>query len=335
MKLSMNYLSRCIDKLAWDFERFGLTPSKLLARVNNSNSPKIFITSIPKCGTHLLERAVCLLPRYFRKSLPTININSTEQVFHYISLRQRIVASIANIIFWNRNKINIQAPLSGYRFLMDRIISGCTNAPLGRIDMNKALCSLRPGEVLVSHSYYNPHLAEMLNKQNIKVIFMIRNPISQIVSLAKYFDATVYGKNAKRWRDSDIRTRMRYYIEDITCSPVRSHVYEVYKIYQGWLECAGLVVRFEDLVGERSQVGSYSMQKKTLKSIFDYLEIEIADSCIEAYAKKVFSTLSPTFNSGGNEDLSKYYDDELMDYYKKYVSEIALKYGYVQEGLDR
>jgi len=72
---------RIIDALArrrWTLERFGLTPRKLVARVRNRTEPRILCVSLPKAGTHLLERALCLHPRLYRRLLPTLseaNIN--------------------------------------------------------------------------------------------------------------------------------------------------------------------------------------------------------------------------------------------------------------------
>jgi hypothetical protein len=56
----------------WTLERFGLTPSKLGRRVLNRTEPRVLCVSVPKAGTHLLERAICLHPRLYRKLLPTI-----------------------------------------------------------------------------------------------------------------------------------------------------------------------------------------------------------------------------------------------------------------------
>jgi hypothetical protein len=56
----------------WTAERFGLTPRKLRARVANDRMPTVLCVSMPKAGTHLLERAVCLHPRLYRKLLPTL-----------------------------------------------------------------------------------------------------------------------------------------------------------------------------------------------------------------------------------------------------------------------
>ena len=56
----------------WTFERFGLTPAKLRYRVWNPGVASVLCISIPKAGTHLLERAICLHPRLHRKFLPTV-----------------------------------------------------------------------------------------------------------------------------------------------------------------------------------------------------------------------------------------------------------------------
>lgn len=56
----------------WTFERFGLDPSGVRLRIANPGAPKVLCISLPKAGTHLLERAICLHPRLYRKLVPTI-----------------------------------------------------------------------------------------------------------------------------------------------------------------------------------------------------------------------------------------------------------------------
>jgi Sulfotransferase domain len=56
----------------WTFERFGLDPSGIRLRIANGGAPKVLCVSLPKAGTHLLERAICLHPRLYRKLVPTI-----------------------------------------------------------------------------------------------------------------------------------------------------------------------------------------------------------------------------------------------------------------------
>ena len=69
-------LPDAVVRRAWTLERFGLTPGKLVARVANRREPKILCVSLPKAGTHLLERALCLHPRLYRRILPTLHDNN-------------------------------------------------------------------------------------------------------------------------------------------------------------------------------------------------------------------------------------------------------------------
>ena len=66
-------LQQLLARHWWTFARFGLTPQKLAARALNRTEPKILCNSLPKAGTHLLERALCLHPRLYRKFVPTIS----------------------------------------------------------------------------------------------------------------------------------------------------------------------------------------------------------------------------------------------------------------------
>ncbi len=67
------------SRLAWDLRRFGVTPAGLLARVLPRDRPRVVCVSIPKAGTHLLERVVCQVPGQYRPLLPTLNADNVER----------------------------------------------------------------------------------------------------------------------------------------------------------------------------------------------------------------------------------------------------------------
>jgi len=66
-------LTTRLGRLRWDLERFGLSPTKLPVRIAPGDAPKVLTISIPKSGTHLLERVLCSHPRLYRAARPTIN----------------------------------------------------------------------------------------------------------------------------------------------------------------------------------------------------------------------------------------------------------------------
>jgi hypothetical protein len=61
-----------ISRRRWDLERFGLTPAKLIGRAHAAKGPGVVALSLPKAGTHLVERMICLHPSYHRRMVGTI-----------------------------------------------------------------------------------------------------------------------------------------------------------------------------------------------------------------------------------------------------------------------
>jgi len=61
---------------------WGLAPNKLLCRFGTSAAPKILANSIPKSGTHLLERLLYLLPGVSRQLARTLWIQDKPQLLH-------------------------------------------------------------------------------------------------------------------------------------------------------------------------------------------------------------------------------------------------------------
>jgi hypothetical protein len=65
-------IPRSARQRLWTARRFGMSPSKLLARLANPGAPRVLCITVPKSGTHLLERVLCLHPRLYRRRVPTL-----------------------------------------------------------------------------------------------------------------------------------------------------------------------------------------------------------------------------------------------------------------------
>lgn len=65
-------LIRSVPISRWSLQRFGMTPEKVRDRISNRREARVFCVCIPKAGTHLLERALCLHPRLYRRLVPTL-----------------------------------------------------------------------------------------------------------------------------------------------------------------------------------------------------------------------------------------------------------------------
>jgi hypothetical protein len=91
---------RRIPLTRWTFERFGLTPSGIGRRFASGGAPRVLCVSLPKAGTHLLERAICLHPRLYRKLAPTITApelrrrGGADRLFGHVAAGQVVVGHL-------------------------------------------------------------------------------------------------------------------------------------------------------------------------------------------------------------------------------------------------
>ncbi len=69
-----------LRRRVWDLRRFGLAPSDLFRRVlADRERPRVLCVTLPKAGTHLLERLLCLHPDLYRRLLPTLDESNSDR----------------------------------------------------------------------------------------------------------------------------------------------------------------------------------------------------------------------------------------------------------------
>ncbi len=70
-----------LSQYMFDLERFGVSPSKLRARLDGrtANAPRILTVTMPKSGTNLLQRILVLHPALSRAWLPTLGRRNAEK----------------------------------------------------------------------------------------------------------------------------------------------------------------------------------------------------------------------------------------------------------------
>jgi hypothetical protein len=259
---------------AWTFERFGLSPGKLRYRARDPGAPKILCVSIPKAGTHLLERAICLYPRLYRKMLPTVSEENVER--------------------WG-----------GFPRLVTKV---------------------RPGQVVAAHLRFHAEYPDIIDRGGIRPIFLIRDPrdivVSQVHYVSKRTDHRLHGLFEGL---PDVKERLRLAIEGDPEHAVVS-IADRLDYFAGWLDAA-LVVRFEDLVGPDGG-GDRDRQDATLRSIYDYLGVDVDRQALARIGDRLFSADSPTFRSGAIGGWRRSFDAELEALFDRTVGDRIRRYGY-------
>lgn len=259
----------------WTLQRFGLTPTKLVRRLTNRDEPKILCISIPKAGTHLLERALCLHPRLYRKLVRTVedrNLNDSDYV--------------------------------------------------GRLFDN-----LKPGQIIISHLHYSSERLEAVRRNDIKTIFMIRDPRDVAISEHNFIRRNrghyLHELFAKQ-PDDISRLRLTILGDETSHYPPIAERLEHFK---GWLTSACLVLRFEDLVGTRGG-GLPSRQKKLLDDLFAFLGLSLNAAEMQTVSNGLFSELSPTFRKGQAGGWKQELSEEILELFRKEAGETLISYGY-------
>jgi hypothetical protein len=259
----------------WTFERFGLTPSKLARRATDRSAPHVFCVSIPKAGTHLLERALCLHPRMYRKLIPTV---SDENIEKY----------------------------RGFEKLLRRI---------------------RPGEVVASHLRFATPYPEQLRRSGVSGVFLVRDPhdivVSQVHYVSKRADHRLHDVFAER---DDAREKLRLAIAGDRDRGAAS-IGERLDYFAGWLDAGCLVLRFEDLVGPGGG-GDAERQRASIASLLRHVGLVEEDGTVDAIAKELFSSESPTFRKGSAGGWRSAFDPELERLFDQVVGDRAIPYGY-------
>ena len=86
---SRSDLALWLRRRAWDAKRFGLFPSGAKTKLGFGRGPRIVSTSIPKAGSHLVERALCLHPDLSRMISRKIMYDKATQLDHLERLLKR------------------------------------------------------------------------------------------------------------------------------------------------------------------------------------------------------------------------------------------------------
>ena len=97
--------------------------------------------------------------------------------------------------------------------------------------------------------------------------------------------------------------------------------------YSGWLQSAGVVVRFEDLVGERGG-GSADAQRQAIESIFQGLGLSVDAATVGSVQADSFSDRSPTFRRGATGQWRQHFDAEAKERFKTIAGAELIRYGY-------
>lgn len=240
---------------------------------------KVFINSLPKSGTNLLQGSVEKMGlKYTKKSIAASSILGS-----FYLVRQLIRGTI-------RDKVTVEIGLEVKVSIAEQWLRS-----IMRYTCNNCYVS--------GHANYSEHFKYLLDEYNFKTIYIIRDPRDVILSWIHY------AKKEKKHllHQHFLSLNLNEAIEFILYGGKTKDFFtdgldQILKETILWVDDSNkknssvLIVKFEDLVGEKGG-GSKQLQINTLKQIANFLDLEIEKIDFSKISEQVFGQ-SHTFRKG-------------------------------------
>lgn len=250
---------------------------------------RVFVNSLPKSGTNLLEKLIRMLEiKQSGRSIASTNIIGRHSLAKSV-LHQDHISGMSV-------PIGLEFPVSVSMKWLDKTLA------------------ITDGQYLSGHAAYSEQLDFLVRKNVLKMIQIYRDPRAVLVSWAKYV-----AEEENSWytfhhffKDMELKDRIRFLLMGGEAEGVYySSFKEVLNRSGGWLHSENVLpVRFEDIVGERGG-GSYETQRETIISILDYIGQDYSDSDLDTLQQGLFGgTL--TFRGGRIDAWKNSVDSELL-----------------------
>ncbi|MCG7861396.1 MAG: sulfotransferase domain-containing protein [Candidatus Thiodiazotropha endolucinida] len=215
--------------------------------------------------------------------------------------------------------------IPGLRYVGCKTLSSWDNIESRHL---KKIAKQKKGTVLLGHLTALPSVINEINKNETKVILLIRDPRDVVVSFVNYvmyIDKTHMAHEYLNSFDSD-RERIDAAIEGN--KPGVPNLGTLLNQYEGWSSLESvLVCRYEDLLSE-AHGGSESKQKETIKRILSHLQINEYHDVISSMIKRLEYQKSSTFFKGGSGKWMGILTPEQKNKIKEYAGSWLMKYGY-------
>lgn len=204
---------------------------------------------------------------------------------------------------------------------------GGPNCSMSLEEIEQKMKLLEKEEILYGHRHFEEELNNILSKNKISHVLIVRDPRDVVVSLAFYLPKRPEQKDFPDIQNLSQHERLMACIKGIDDTIDLPSIAKRYKDYIPWLNDDNcLVIKFEDLIGSHGG-GDDKKQLETLRRITEHVGISFGERELKEIASKTFNERSATFRKGQIGDWANWLDDDMLDILKKDRG-IFEKFGY-------
>jgi hypothetical protein len=301
---------------------------------NRSHVPAFLINSLPKAGTHLVGKAAGLFP-----GIHFSGIHIGKQARRTGGLMTRIIARL-RLLPIDRSIYQLLLEFEG---LLPKSSSE-TMVPIGIVQprlarLSTVECILRwidRGSFATAHIPFSQALSDVLKKNGMRMILVLRDPRDVVISQAKYVTSRPWHFLFEHYRGLSESEQIRVSITGIRSVPPHGErslsISERLQIILPWMqEPFTYVTRFEKLVGPQGG-GSREEQVQELRNIATHLHIHCSQEHIERIADSIFGGTA-TFRRGIIGNWRSCFTEEHKRLFKEVAGQFLIDMGY-EEGFD-
>lgn len=190
----------------------------------------------------------------------------------------------------------------------------------------KRIRSLVPGELARAHLHHRPEVAEAVRERKAFVVFVHRDPRDVIVSEAHYLtDSAPWHTLHREFARRSPAERVDIGIDGLAGNDIYPDVAGRFAVYEGWLDDADVVLRFEDLVGERREGAVRGL-------VATYRRASQLDFDVDEVVARALGAIDPqrshTFREGSSGAWREAFTPEQAERFLEVGAPILDRYGY-------
>jgi sulfotransferase 6B1 len=193
------------------------------------------------------------------------------------------------------------------------------------------------GMFVTAHATFHPVLRDLVKELQFKQIILLRDPRDAVVSSMFFTKREPWLQHHKYYTEaleSDeerIMATIRGFGPDVATDHPRASIRERFEGYIPWLDDPStLVVRFEDLIGQRGG-GVSEKQLDEIERIGAFVERPLSREQTQQIAQKMYSKGSLTFRKGIAGDWRNHFTEDHRRAFKEVAGDILIRLGYEKD----